>query len=75
VGSRLHGVWGDLNVGSVTLASITTRKEADSKRPTKISRKSFCNWKNLFFFDKRVKIKINKYNKDNEKIKIKKKIK
>ena len=36
VGSRLYGVWGDLTVGSLTLASITTHKEADSKRPTKI---------------------------------------
>ena len=35
VGSRLHRVWGDLNVGSLTLASITTHKEADSNRPTK----------------------------------------
>jgi len=34
-------------------------------------RKSFCNGKNPFFFEKRVKIKINKYNKYNEKIKIK----
>jgi len=25
VGSRLHGVWGDLNVGSLTLTSITIR--------------------------------------------------
>jgi len=34
VGSHLHGVWGDQAVGSLTLASITTHKEADSKRPT-----------------------------------------
>ena len=43
VGSRLRGVWGDSSVGSLTLASITTHKEADSKRPTlKILRKPFA---------------------------------
>jgi len=35
MGSHFHGVWGDPSVGSLILASITTHKEADSKRPTK----------------------------------------
>ena len=33
VWSRLRGVSGDLNVGSLTLVSIATHKEADSKDP------------------------------------------
>ena len=35
VRSRLRGVWGDPKVGSLTLISITTHKEADSKDPQK----------------------------------------
>jgi len=35
VRSRLRGVWGDPKVGSLTLVSITTHKEADSKDPQK----------------------------------------
>ena len=34
VWSRLSKVSGDTTVGNFTIASITTRKEADSKRPT-----------------------------------------
>jgi len=34
VRSRLCGVWRDPRVGSLTFASITTHKEADSERPT-----------------------------------------
>jgi len=39
VRSRLRGVWGDPKVGSLTLVSITTHKEADSKDPQKIFEK------------------------------------
>jgi len=35
VRSRFRGVWGDPKVGSLTLVSITTHKEADSKDPKK----------------------------------------
>ena len=31
----LMGVWGDPNVGDLTLVSITTKKEVDFKRPAK----------------------------------------
>ena len=30
---RLHEIWGDMSVDSLTLASITTYKEVDSKDP------------------------------------------
>ena len=50
VWSRLRGVWGDLNVGSLTLVSITTHKEADSKDPQKFE-KTICNWKILKTLD------------------------
>jgi len=32
MGSRLHGVWGDLNVGSLTLASITSSSFQTEKK-------------------------------------------
>ena len=46
--SRFHGVWGNPPVGNLTSTGILTRREADSKRPTKIQ---FCEnvlWKKDF---------------------------
>jgi len=40
MGSRFHEVWRDFTVGSLNLTSITTHKEADSERPTKIFEKT-----------------------------------
>jgi len=34
-GSRFRVVWGDPAVGNLTSTSISTRREVDSKRPTK----------------------------------------
>jgi len=34
-GSRFRGIWGDPAVGNLTSTGIPTRREADSKRPTK----------------------------------------
>ena len=55
VGSRLHGVWGDMNVGSLILASITIRKEADSKRPTNFFSENHFVTVKIFFLQKIIK--------------------
>jgi len=48
VRSRLRGVWGDLNLGSLTLVSITTYKEVDSIKTHKtFLRKPFIVEKSL----------------------------
>jgi len=39
--SGLHGIWGDPNVSSLTLLSMTTYKEASSNKPTKKNGKYF----------------------------------
>jgi len=44
VWSHLPGVWEDPNVDSLTLVSITTHKEAESKDPQKF-------WENHFMIE------------------------